>query len=100
MNTPLDPYVQSSSQAAEELRAKLARDRELDDLRWLVGHAQGRRLVWRLLEQAGIYRSSFSPNGQLFAHQEGRRSLGCWLLQEITEASPDAYPRLLLERAK
>lgn len=73
------------------------RKREVDDLRWLLGHAQGRRIAFRLLAQAGIFRSSFHTNGMTMAANEGRREAGLYWLQELEEAHPDAFVRLMQE---
>lgn len=98
MNEPSALDDDGAGSTADQAAADLARRRELEDLRWLMGHAQGRRIVWRLLALTGVYRTTFHPNGSTFAYQEGRRSVGCWMVEEITTASPDAYPKMLMER--
>jgi len=44
------------------LKARLRRETEEADYKWLMSSKQGRRIVWRMLEQSGIYRSSFSTD--------------------------------------
>lgn len=89
---------------AEDEREALAeaerRRRDLEDLRWLLGHAQGRRFAARVLEQAGVHRSSFNNSGSLMAFHEGRRDIGLWLIAELTEANADGYFKLLREYAR
>lgn len=80
----------------EQLEA-LKRKREVEDLKWLVAHAQGRRIAWRLLEEAGVYRTSFNTNSMTMALNEGKRHLGLFLLAELTEAAPDAYLKMMQE---
>lgn len=83
--------------AAEELQARERRRKELDDLRWWLGHPQGRRLISRLLEHTGIFRSSFNHSGSVMAFNEGRRDVGLFLTAELTEASADGYMKVLKE---
>lgn len=86
---------------AEEAGARELRRKELEDLRWWLGHPQGRRIVNRLLEQTGVYRSSFNHSGSVMAFQEGKRDIGLFLTSELLEASPDGYMKVLKEfRAK
>jgi hypothetical protein len=67
----------------------LRQEQKIDDLKAVMGAPEGRRFVWRLLREAGIYNSSFvggSPD--ITAFKEGARNLGLTLLAEImTEAS-------------
>lgn len=82
---------------AEEAGARERRRKELDDLRWLLGHPQGRRIVSRLLEHAGVFRSSFNHSGSVMAFQEGKRDVGLFLTSELLEASSDGYMKVLKE---
>lgn len=77
----------------EELRRRT----ELDDLKWLLAHPQGCRIAWRLLALAGVFHESFNANALVMARSEGRRSLGLQLFQDLVEARPDAYSRMLTE---
>lgn len=82
---------------ADEAVARDRRRKELDDLRWMLGHPQGRRIVSRILEEAGVFRSSFHNSGSVMAFNEGRRHLGLFLTAELLEASPDGYFKVLNE---
>lgn len=81
----------------EELQEQLdkktqqLRERELDDLRVVLGFKQGRRFVRRLLEESGNYRTSFSTEAMIMAFNEGQRNIGLWTIGEIHQASPTAY---------
>lgn len=72
------------------------RHRELEDMRWLMGHVQGRRVVWRWLEEAGVFRTSFTGNSVTFFN-EGRRAMGLFVLAELMEACPEQYSRMQRE---
>lgn len=82
---------------AEQAGALDRRRKELDDLRWLLAHPQGRRLVTRLLDEAGVFRSSFNHSGSLMAFSEGKRHIGLFLTGELMEASADGYLKVLKE---
>ena len=53
------------------------------DIRALMKLPAGRRVVWRLLEQAGVWRSVFNPEPLRMAFAEGQRNLGLWLLDWV-----------------
>lgn len=81
-----------------EATEKFARDAEANDLRWVLSAQQGRRFLWRLLGECGVYRSSFmggATDSTLF--NEGRRSAGIQIQQWITEVSPEGYIKMMQE---
>lgn len=82
---------------SEELVARERRRKELEDLRWLLGHPQGRRIISRLLDEAGVFRSSFNHSGSIMAFSEGKRHIGLFLTSELLEASADGYMKVLKE---
>jgi len=92
-----DPLSDDSDAKAEQDKARLIRARECDDLKWLMGHAQGRRLVTRIFDKTGIRRTPFNTNGSTMAFNAGMQNVGLWLESEVLEASPDAYIKLLKE---
>lgn len=73
------------------------RIRELDDLQKVLKIPEGRRLIRRLLEEAGIFKASFSQNSMLTAFNEGKRDQGLWLIRDIDEADPNAYAQIQRE---
>ena len=77
------------------MRAK--REREVNDLKWMMAHPQGRRIASRLLEQAGVMRTSFNHSGSVMAFNEGRRDIGLWFTSEMLDAAPEGYFKLLKE---
>lgn len=84
-----DDDAQVAEQAATAAR-RAARDRE--DWRWLLGDPRGRRIVWSMLEEAGVFRCSFDPGrADVSAFNEGRRNSGLRILTHVMEADPDAF---------
>jgi hypothetical protein len=69
----------------------------LDDIKWLMGSRRGRRIVWRLLERTGVFRSSFTGNSETF-FREGMRNVGLMLMAQINEACPEQYTQMVQEQ--
>jgi len=97
MRDPTDLRAQERDADAEEAVARERRRKELEDLKWLMAHPQGRRIVSRLLEEAGVARTSFNHSGSLMAFNEGKRQIGLFLTAEVLEAAPEGYFKLLKE---
>lgn len=98
MRDPIEP-VDEHEEAAKEARAALKRKQQVEDFKWLMAHAQGRRIVSRLLEESGVHRTSFNHSGSVMAFNEGKRHLGLYLMAEILEIAPESYVKLLKEYA-
>lgn len=79
-----------------DAKAQLQRKREIEDFKWLVGHKQGRRLLWRLLSMTGVFTSSMTGNSQTFFN-EGRRDIGLQLMAEVNEHSLEAFVQMMKE---
>lgn len=99
-NDPTDLNRIEREAEATELQAREVRRKELDDLRWLLGHPQGRRIIGRLLDQTGVYRTSYSHSGSLMAFNEGRRDIGLFITAELSEASAEGFMKVLVEHSK
>lgn len=99
-----DPISASVSEAEVEaerrLKAKLENESEVDDIVWLMSSKRGRRIMWRLLDQAGCFRSSFSPNASVTAFNEGGRNGGLRLLDLIHTHCSEQYAPMVKERQR
>ena len=69
---------------------KLEREILLNDVRHVLSSVQGRRFVWRILDMAGVYRSSFTGNSSTFFN-EGARNIGLRVLSDVMDAKPEAF---------
>lgn len=96
INDPTDLRAHERDAEATGLVLDAVRKQELDDVRWLMSHKQGRRVARRLLEKAGIYRTSFTGNSGTFFN-EGMRNLGLFLFNDVMEVAPEQYVKLLEE---
>jgi len=94
---PQDLAAQEEARAEKEEARKAARDREIEDFRWLMNSVQGRRVVWRLLERAGLFHCVFQPDSETqFAN--GMRNSGVMLMADIHEICPEKYHLMVKER--
>lgn len=75
------------------------RDRELHDMRSVMETIEGRRFVWRLLSQAGVFRTSFTGNSTTFFN-EGMRNIGLIVMADVQEACADKYLVMMNESKK
>ncbi len=73
------------------------REREVDDLRAVVATPEGRRVMWRMLEHCGVFRSTFTGHGARDAFNEGARNVGLFVMGELAEAEPDVITTMLKE---
>ena len=95
---PLDLRSQERSKADRELRERLVRENEEADIKWLMGNKRGRRIIWRLLDQAGVFRSSFNTNAMTMSFAEGHRNYGLRILALIHSQCPELYPTMMKEQ--
>lgn len=95
---PFDIRGQEEASEDKDLRSRMTRETEEADFKWLMGSKRGRRIVWRLLEQSGVFRSSFSTTAMQMAFNEGYRNLGNRMLALIHQHSPELYPIMLKEQ--
>lgn len=79
---------------------KLKREQEqyLNDLRWILGDARGRRFITKLLF---IYchwgMTSFSESASMTAFNEGERNIGNRIYADLIEAKESAFSQMLRE---
>jgi hypothetical protein len=96
-----DPLDIASQQRRKDERVKLDRlERETEeaDVRWLASSRRGRRILWRILEQSGVFRLSYAPSATAMAFNEGQRSFGNRILALIHDVSAESYPAMLREQ--
>lgn len=94
---PTDLRGQEATKAERQAKERLAKEVEDGDLKWLMGSRRGRRIVWRLLEQAGVFRLSFNTNAMSMAFAEGNRNFGNRTLAQIHSLCPELYPVMVKE---
>lgn len=92
-----------SHNAADISKVREARQRERDaakladsDLKWMLSEPAGRRFLWKLMSDCGVFKSSFHPSSQIYFN-EGVRSVGLNILSDLTRLAPEAFPQMMLE---
>ena len=97
MRDTFDLPAQEADEAKAAELQRFKRQQQVDDIKWLMGHPQGRRFVTRLLEESGLRRTWFHTSGSLMALNEGRKQLGYFLEAELLDIAPEGYFKLLQE---
>lgn len=95
---PLDMTSQETAKADKKVREKIAHENDEADLKWLMSSKRGRRIIWRLLDQAGVFRLSFNTNSMQMAFAEGNRNFGNRTLSMIHALCPELYPVMVKEQ--
>lgn len=95
---PTDIRSQERAKADTDLRNKLLEDTEESDFKWLMGDERGRRIVWRFLDRAGVFRLSFNENPMIMAFNEGIRNEGLRTFTQIHTLCPELYLVMVKEQ--
>lgn len=96
---PLDIRGQERVKEEAHQRDRLAQVNEAEDFKWLMGSKRGRRIVWRLLDRAGVFRLSFNTNSMAMAFAEGNRNEGLRIMTQIHTLCPELYSVMTKENA-
>lgn len=94
------PEPESAARAEKALKAQLERQTEIDDLLWLMSDKRGRRVMWRLLQRSGIYRTSFTGEALSMAFKEGERNQGLRLMDQVMQHCPERFSVMQKEAPK
>ncbi|WP_443696441.1 Bbp19 family protein [Pseudomonas sp.] len=94
---PLDLQAAEDRKKQRQEAAQLEVLRNAEDIKWLLSSKRGRRIVFRLLQDAGVYRSSFNTNALQMSFNEGNRNAGLMLLAVITEHASERYAEMIEE---
>ena len=68
------------------------------DVRWLMGHKRGRRVVFKIMDEAKVFHTIFNPNALQMAHSAGVKDLAFRFLDVINRRCPDHYTKMMQER--
>lgn len=90
----------------EELRIQNERkkhdlkQREKDDIKFVMDSEQGRRVVWGLLEKGQVFGTCFNVDPNITAFNEGQRNLALVLFQRVMAHCPDQYLKMAAEASE
>lgn len=92
--------ISDPSQVAESDQvAKSIRQKELNDLCFVLSEPAGRRFMYRLMAHCKTFNSVWHPSA-LIHHNSGKQDVGHFVLSEILEAREEAYIEMLKENRK
>lgn len=83
----------------DERRKRDDRGKELDDLRAVMDLPQGRRLLWRYLGLAGVFKNPHAADSHQTSFFCGQQAIGQTLLADITTARDEALIMMMREAA-
>ena len=95
-----DPFQTEAADAAQKAQIdREAREAKqaVEDIKWLMAHKAGKRIVWRLLDRTGVFRNPFNNSGSVMAFKAGEQNVGQALLAEIMTHCPDAFMSMLTD---
>lgn len=75
-----------------------AKKRRDDELAYVMGHALGRRFIWRMLHQVcAIDASNFSSDAMMLAYAQGRRDIGLDIQAALLDFDKQAFLTMEME---
>lgn len=95
MGVGYDDVSPEEQRKAQEILQQQRRD----DFRHLMQSPQGRRLLWELISDCGVYASLPVQDHAIMAYQEGRRAIGLQLLAQAN-GEPALFRTMQNENAK
>lgn len=78
-------------------KEKLAeRMKHLDDIRWVLSNAKGRRFIWWLICLCGSFRIDLfvAKDSSQTAFNLGRRDIGLRILEDVQSSNPKSYSQM------
>lgn len=104
MKKPKDALVGNAAdkqQVEDAAQAeKRGRMREVDDMRSVLSSSQGRRVLWRIMQQCGVNQTVLGDTDARTNFNAGRQDVGHFVLAEIVEAAPARYLEMMMENQK
>jgi len=98
MSSP-DPFEAAAAEL-DHASVEDTRQQQLEaeaDLRWLITEFRGRRFLRRLLDDTGVFRSTFTGEAIGAAFNEGRRNIGLQIVADVARTAPAALGSILTE---
>ena len=97
---PTDIEANAWAARQSEDREKALTSQWESDIQWLMGGKRGRRVVFKVLDDAGVFRTTFNANALWMAFNEGKRNVGLTLIDAINSVCPETYQIMLQERGE
>lgn len=99
----MDNFIDSKDEQKllkQKKENELARLKDQDDILWILSTAKGRRFLWKLISECGIYRTPYVPKDTTETHVRiGKQQIGYGLVGWICAAKKDAVLQMQNEFA-
>lgn len=96
----LDPVQREIVAADRKKQSKARAEEERNDLVQLMSQRWGRRIMYGILGEAGIYTSSFTGDQAGTFFNEGKRALGLKYLSFLNANCPEQFVLMLKEHGE
>jgi hypothetical protein len=83
-----------------EIKQELSQDKEHNDLLFVLDTEQGRRVMWRILSHAGIYKSPYNHSGSVQNMNIGMGEVARWLLAQIVNVDETKWLQMQSENLR
>lgn len=88
-------HEKQNKENAKEYKKKY--EREISDLQKVLRLPEGRRFIYKVLCECGVFKTSFSQNSMTTAFNEGKRDIGLSVIAQLDTADPGIYSQMLKE---
>ncbi|EMC8292748.1 hypothetical protein VLJ54_000469 [Escherichia coli] len=93
----MNDFDDEGRKAELDAKQQLLAQRDIDDIQFVMGSEQGRRVIWSLLEKGQVFGACFNVDPQITAFNEGQRNLALVLFQRVMAHCPDQYLKMAAE---
>ncbi|EAA0560915.1 hypothetical protein DKG82_13475 [Salmonella enterica subsp. enterica serovar Lexington] len=93
-------FDEEGRKAELDAKQQLLAQRDIDDIQFVMGSEQGRRVIWSLLEKGQVFGACFNVDPQITAFNEGQRNLALVLFQRVMTHCPDQYLKMAAEASE
>lgn len=96
---PTDETANEEREATESEALERIAKQKIEDLKWVMSDKRGRRFMWELLSDAGVFRNPFrgTPETDFLC---GVMHLGQQFLVDINQHAPGRYNQMVTEQQK
>lgn len=90
-------FDEDKLKADQAARQQILDQRDIDDIQFVMGSEQGRRVIWEVLTQGKVFAPCFAVDPQVTAFNEGQRNLALALFQRVMANCPEQYLKMAAE---
>ncbi len=91
MTEEQEDFTDPRQQRRRKKKHQLQSAREKEDIGAMLNSPQGRRVLWRIMEQSKLLAPDMFTGNSTTFYNLGKRDLGLWLYNEIMGSEPKAF---------